>query len=233
VLKSFGIAALALLLVSCGAPRPRPVPPQIPPAPSAPPQVPPAGTTMYRIDPSQSELRVLVYRAGAMARFGHNHVIANRMLTGRIDFAGTAAASTFSITIPVAGFFVDDEELRRQEGPDFPGEIPADAKEGTLHNMLSPVLLDGSQYPAITVRGANISGTNDALTATLTVSVAGHESTFVAPFTLETAAGRLSAAGMLELRQSTLGLAPFSVMMGALQVRDDMRLRFKIVAIAG
>jgi hypothetical protein len=233
VLKSFGIAALALLLVSCGAPRPRPVSPRIPPAPSALSQVPPAGTTMYRIDPGQSELRVLVYRAGAMARFGHNHVIANRMLTGRIDFAGTAAASTFSITIPVAGFFVDDEELRRQEGPDFPGEIPADAKEGTLHNMLSPVLLDGSQYPAITVRGANISGTNDALTATLTVSVAGHESTFVAPFTLETAAGRLSAAGMLELRQSTLGLAPFSVMMGALQVRDDMRLRFKIVAIAG
>lgn len=188
---------------------------------------------MYRIDPAQSELRVLVYRAGAMAKFGHNHVIANRMLTGRIDFAGTATASTFSITIPVAGFFVDDEELRRQEGADFPGEIPADAKEGTLHNMLSPALLDASRYPVITVRGANISGTNDALTATLTVSVAGHESTFVAPFALETAAGRLSAAGMLELRQSTLGLAPFSVMMGALQVRDDMRLRFKIVAIAG
>jgi polyisoprenoid-binding protein YceI len=224
VLKRFGIAALALLLVSCGAPRPRPV---------SPPQAPPAGTTMYRIDPAQSELRVLVYRAGAMAKFGHNHVIANRMLTGRIDFAGTATASTFSITIPVAGFFVDDEELRRQEGADFPGEIPADAKEGTLHNMLSPALLDASRYPVITVRGANISGTNDALTATLTVSVAGHESTFVAPFALETAAGRLSAAGMLELRQSTLGLAPFSVMMGALQVRDDMRLRFKIVAIAG
>jgi hypothetical protein len=84
-----------------------------------------------------------------------------------------------------------------------------------------------------TVRGANITGTNEALTATLTVSVAGHESTFVAPFTLEAAAGRLSVAGTLELRQSTLGLAPFSVMMGALQVRDDMRLRFKIVATAG
>ena len=230
--KSFGIAALALLLVSCGAPRPRPVPPQPAPAPSAPPQAPPAGTTVYRIDPAQSELRVLVYRAGPMAGFGHNHVIANRMLAGQIDFAGTATASSFSIAIPVAGFVVDEEELRRQEGPDFPGEIPADAKQGTLHNMLSPTLLDASQYPVITVRGTNITGTNDALTATLTVSVAGHESTFVAPFTLESAAGRLSVAGTLELRQSTLGLAPFSVMMGALQVRDDMRLRFKIVAIA-
>jgi hypothetical protein len=154
------------------------------------------------------------------------------MLTGRIDFGGTATESSFSIEIPAAGFFVDDGELRRQEGPDFPGEIPADAKEGTLHNMLSPALLDASEFPVITVRGANITGTDDALTATLTVSVAGHESTFVAPFTLEAAAGRLSAAGTIELRQSALGLAPFSVMMGALQVRDDMRLRFKIVAIA-
>jgi polyisoprenoid-binding protein YceI len=234
VFKSFGIAALALLLVSCGAPRPRPVSPQVPPtpsAPSAPPQAPFVGT-VYRIDPDQSELRVLVYRAGAMAKFGHNHVIANRMLAGEVDFAGTATESSFVITIPVAGFFVDDEELRRQEGADFPGEIPADAKEGTLHNMLSPALLDASEYPVITVRGANITGTNDTLTATLTVSMAGHESMFEAPFTLEAAAGQLSVAGTLELRQSTLGLPPFSVMMGALLVRDDMRLRFKIVAIA-
>jgi polyisoprenoid-binding protein YceI len=231
VLKSLGIAALALLLVSCGVPRPRPVsPPRVPPAPSAP--LPPTAGTVYRIDPAQSELRVLVYRAGPMAGFGHNHVIANRMLAGQIDFAGMASASSFSIAIPVAGFVVDEEELRRQEGPDFPGEIPADAKQGTLHNMLSAALLDASRYPVITVRGANITGSNDALTATLTVRVAGHESTFAAPFTLEAAAGRLSVAGTLELRQSTLGLAPFSVMMGALQVRDDMRLRFKIVAIA-
>jgi hypothetical protein len=66
VFKNFGIAALALLLVSCGAPRPKPVSPQVPPAPSAP-AAPLAGTTVYRIDPDQSELRVLVYRAGAMA----------------------------------------------------------------------------------------------------------------------------------------------------------------------
>jgi polyisoprenoid-binding protein YceI len=193
---------------------------------------PPAGTTVYRIDPAQSELRVLVYRAGAMAKFGHNHVIANRMLAGQIDFAGSATASSFLFTIPVAGFVVDDEELRRQEGADFAGEVPADAKQGTLHNMLSPALLDASEFAVITVEGTNVTEHNGALTATLTVSVAGHESKFEAPFTLEADAGRLSAAGTFELRQSALGLAPFSVMLGALQVRDDMRLKFRIVAIA-
>jgi hypothetical protein len=34
------------------------------------------------------------------------------------------------------------------------------------------------------------------------------------------------------LRQSDLGLTPFSVMLGALQVQDEMHIKFKIVASA-
>jgi polyisoprenoid-binding protein YceI len=230
VLKSVCVAALALLLAGCGVPRPRQTSPPPPPAQATQPHAP--GTTVYRIDPSQSELRILVHRAGAMAAFGHNHVIVNRMLSGQIEFAGSPAASSFSIAIPAAGFVVDETDLRRQEGPDFPGDIPEDAKQGTLHNMLSGALLNAAQYPAVTVRSTSINDSRDALTVTLAISVAGHESTLVAPFTLETSAGRLSAAGTLEVRQSALGLAPFSVMMGALQVQDVMRLKFRITALA-
>jgi polyisoprenoid-binding protein YceI len=228
VLKSVSVAAFALLLAGCGVPRPRQTSPP-PPAQATQPQAP---GTAYRIDPSQSELRILVYRAGAMAAFGHNHVIVNRMLSGQIEFAGSPAASSFSIAIPAAGFVVDETDLRRQEGPDFPGNIPEDAKQGTLHNMLSGALLNAAEYPAVTVRSTRVSDGRDALTVTLAISVAGHESTLVAPFTLETSAGRLSAAGTLDVRQSALGLAPFSVMMGALQVQDVMRLKFKITALA-
>jgi hypothetical protein len=93
-------------------------------------------------------------------------------------------------------------------------------------------LLDADHYPVITVRSAQIAGVKGALTATLAISVAGHESRIAVPFTVETASGRLSAVGTLDLRQSTLGLTPFSVMLGALQVQDEMRLKFKIVALA-
>ncbi len=230
MLKRSTFAVLALLLVSCGAPRPRQVPPS-PGTPSANPQ-PAPGAAVYRVDPGQSELRVLVYRAGPMALLGHNHVIVNRTLAGQVDLADTPAASSFSMTVAAAGFVVDETESRREEGPDFTGEIPADAKAGTLHNMLSAALLDGAQYPVITVRSASITGMKGALTATVAISVASHESTIVAPFTLEVASGRLSAVGTLSLRQSTIGLTPFSVMMGALQVQDEVRLKFKIVALA-
>jgi hypothetical protein len=37
--------------------------------------------------------------------------------------------------------------------------------------------------------------------------------------------------GSFELRQTALGLTPFSLMLGALQVQDAMRIKFEIVAV--
>ena len=46
----------------------------------------------------------------------------------------------------------------------------------------------------------------------------------------ELAGDLLSISGTLPLKQSELGLTPFSALMGALQVQDEMRVRFHIVA---
>jgi hypothetical protein len=44
--------------------------------------------------------------------------------------------------------------------------------------------------------------------------------------------GTLDLSGTLTLRQSELGLTPFSAMLGALQVQDEMHVSFHIVARA-
>ena len=46
----------------------------------------------------------------------------------------------------------------------------------------------------------------------------------------ERAAGTLIVSGDTSVRQTDLGLKPFSAMLGALQVQDEMRVRFRIVA---
>jgi polyisoprenoid-binding protein YceI len=235
VFKSSGLMVLALLLVACGVPKHRPSLPG-----TAPPAVnprPPAGIAAYRIDSAQSELRLLVYRAGAMARFGHNHVIVNHALEGWVGFAGNVAAASFSMTVPVAAFLVDDAQMRSEEGADFPGEIPDDAKSGTRHNMLSASLLDAVRFPTITLTSVSVTsvqGTSsgEALTASVTVNVAGRRATLAVPFTLDYSVGRLCATGSVTLRQSALGLTPFSVMLGALQVQDEFTAKFKLVAVA-
>ena len=50
------------------------------------------------------------------------------------------------------------------------------------------------------------------------------------PVTYSLSNGELTASGDLPLKQSDLGLTPFSAMLGALAVQDEMRVRFHFVA---
>jgi hypothetical protein len=240
VFKRLSIGLLALLLAACGAPRPRQVPPPSPVEAPSTPNLPRPGR-VYRIDESRSELRILVYRAGPLAHLGHNHVIINRSLHGVVDLAQTGE-SVFSLEVPAAGFVVDDAQARSQEGADFAAAVPDDAKAGTLRNMLSTALLDADEFPTIVLKGAaavprdapqaGVQGgpsSGDVIVA-VAISVAGHESTINVPLNLRSGSNQLSASGSLELRQSALGLTPYSLMLGALQVQDAMTIKFDLVA---
>jgi len=233
VFKIVGIGVLALSLAACGAFKGRHAAPPSPgPAPSL--ELPLPGQA-YQIDENRSELRILVYRAGPLARFGHNHVMVNRRVHGAVNLA-REGASAFWLSVPVAEFIVDEPQARREEGADFAAEVPDDARSGTLHNMLSAAVLDAAEYPDISINGIAALGPPDSgaapLLATLTIGVAGHESKIEVPFVLESDPGRLSASGSFELRQSALGLTPYSLMLGALQVQDAMTVKFRLVATA-
>jgi hypothetical protein len=219
------VAALTLLIASCGSTPSHRVPA---PGPSSLESLPAAGT--YRIDSDQSVLRVMVFRGGTLAHLGHNHVLDNRTLSGTVTVGPALQTSSFQFGAPVGKFIVDDVQARKEEGADFPGEVPEDAKAGTLHNMLSATQLNGAQFPTLDVSSISIDIVQGVPTATLKVTIAGHDSTMTAPFSLKGAPGRLTASGQLELRQSALGISPYSLMGGALQVLDAVQVKFTIVA---
>jgi len=237
VFKTFVIGALALALAACGALKPHNAARPNPNEPlSAPDQRPPG--KLYRVDGGRSELRILVYRAGPLARLGHNHVMVNRSLSGQANLADAPDASGFRLIVPIAGFVVDDAQARREEGTDFDAEVPEEAKAGTLQNMRSPAVLDADEFPTITVNSIAFSAPAaaagaDSMVATVAISVAGHESKVEVPFTVQWDSNHLSASGSLQVRQSALGLTPYSLMLGALQVQDAMTIKFKIEAAAG
>lgn len=186
-----------------------------------------AGVGVYRIDGSNSEIRLLVRRAGPLARLGHNHVIVNRSIGGWVRFNGDAAAASFQLMVPAAGFVIDDAAARKQEGEDFADDVPDDAKSSTRRNMLSTALLDADEFPIIAV--ASVAVTQDV--ASVEISVAGHVSRLVVPFALVVSSERLLGTGILKVRQSQLGLTPFSIMLGALQVQDELTVKFDFTAV--
>ena len=246
-------AAFALAAAGCSLP-PR-APPSAPsPAPRAstapsPPfaAVDDAQADRLGIDPAQSELRLLVFRAGTLARLGHDHVIESHALSGWIDPRAVGARQLVDLVIPVDTLEIDPDAARAEEGPAFAEPITAEAKAGTRHNMLGEALLDAAHFPRIEVRGlaadaaesttAPSDGTPRAATvpatvaATLAVAVAGHESRQTVELNIARDADRLTLSADFSLRQTALGLAPFSVMMGALQVKDEMRVHVHLVAL--
>jgi polyisoprenoid-binding protein YceI len=184
--------------------------------------------------PGDSLLTILVYRAGPLAKAGHNHLIASRDLAGTLYVPADVAGTSFEVRIPVDGLTIDDAALRKQEGPDFSADVPDSAREGTRHNMLSDALLGAAQFPQIVVRSVRLeAAAGGTVTTHAEVVVRGAPHAVLFPAHYELQGERIVASGELPLKQSELGLTPFSAMLGALQVQDEMRVRFRIVARAG
>jgi len=234
-----GGAVFVALLSGCPAPAPRAPPPPAPPlVPAAP--APHIGTP-YVIVPQASLLTILVYRGGALASAGHNHVIASHELSGTIYVPSVLLESSFEVHVPVATLTVDEAALRAgQPAADFPADVSESAREGTRRNMLGEALLDAQRYPEIVLRSLRLAAADGGsaagsgtVQAQLQSSVRGELRTFTVPVRYRLAADdSLDLGGEFPLRQSELGLTPFSAMLGALQVQDEMRVSFHIVAHA-
>jgi hypothetical protein len=200
----------------------------------------------YDIVPQESVLTILVFRGGTLGSAGHNHVIASHSLSGTIYVPQALANVSFEVHVPLAALTVDEAALRAaQMSPDFPPDVPETAREGTRRNMLGAALLNAVDYPQITLRalavapavdGAGANGVAAApaglVQVRLQAEVRAAQRTLAVPVRYERSDATVIASGELAVRQTSLGLTPFSALLGALQVQDEMQVKFRIVARA-
>ncbi len=220
--------ALSLLLAACPAPRRPP-----PPAEAQEPTLRPApGSQLYAVDSKASLARILVFRGGTLGQAGHNHVIASHDLQGKVYLAIDLKRTAFELTLPVHSLTVDEAQLRKEEGADFPPEVPEGARQGTRRNMLGAALLDGERYPVIKLIGAKASGAGERFKIDVSVGIKGQWHDVVVPVQLQKEGERLTATGEFALTHAQLGLQPFSIMLGAVKVQDEMQVKFRIVAVS-
>jgi polyisoprenoid-binding protein YceI len=223
--------AIGSLTVLAGCPRPQMV--EAPPAKA--PEVPAselAGANIYRIDPAQSHVHVLVYRGGPMARFGHNHVMTVRGLSGRVWFHPQAVArSGFEMRFPVAQMIVDDRDARLVAGPEFPPDVPEKDKVGTRMNMLREAVLNGAAHPHIELRSIAVNGVLPVVQIAAAITLKGVTREVQVPAVVSIDEQRLQVQGEFTIRQTDFGITPFSVAMGAVQVADELRIRFDVNAV--
>ncbi len=181
-----------------------------------------AGKKVYRIDAAQSLITVTVRRGGALARLGHDHVVASRTLEGFV--APDAGRADFRFRLDQ--MTVDEPALRAAAGLDTqPSE---DAIAGTRTNMLTKVL-EAASYPVVLLHAERVGA---AASVRLTVTLHGVARSFDVPTVVANTKNGLTASGSLRLLQTQFGIAPMSIMGGAMTVQDPMELQFRIVASA-
>jgi len=187
----------------------------------------------YQILADRSDIRFLVFRAGPMARLGHNHVVQAKNIRGEIRLAPDIRQSSFFIALPVKDFQVDADEARLDEGAAFMPQPDQEAIAGTLRNMLGERVLDADKYPTIEISSLALNGPAWGMDATLSISLHGVTREMVVPIAVEQSGDRLVVTAFFAIKQSDFGIAPMSILGGALQVDNTVRVRLRIVASKG
>jgi polyisoprenoid-binding protein YceI len=189
----------------------------------------PADAPRFMVDPEASEIRLLVYRTGPLARFGHNHVTTGRV-RGEIRAGVGAVASGFRLEVPVESFVVDPPAARVEEGDEFATEVSEQARQGTRENMLGKDVLDAASHPLIQIDSLALVGPrwNPTVLARVTLHGATRDVRF--PAAVIQQEDLLTVVANLRVRQSDFGVTPFTTLGAGLQVRDIIDIRIRLIA---
>jgi polyisoprenoid-binding protein YceI len=220
--RLLALALLQLMLAGCAAPlreagvearAPQNFPEQVYREAAA------AGQAVYRIERTASLLVIEVRRGGPLARLGHDHVVASHDVAG-YALPGAARADVY---VPLATLSVDEPALRAQAH--FDTQPSADDIAATRRNMRERVL-EVERYPfaRIAVRHA------DAHFVDAEITLHGATREYHVPVQTSIDANTLGVAGEISLRQTDFGIAPLSVLGGAVKVEDRLAVRFTLRA---
>jgi hypothetical protein len=184
----------------------------------------------YRVVADESELEILVFRAGALAGLGHNHIITSHGLTGSVLVGASPADSAVELSMPVASLMVDEPDARAAAGSAFEGEVSDGDREGTRRNMLGKKVLDAERHDRLRVVSNGAFGEFQDMTVHAEIEIRGTRHEVDLPVSASFHGDRLIAVGRTDIAHSELGLRPFTAGLGTLRVAEEITLRYRIVA---
>ena len=127
----------------------------------------------------------------------------------------------------LAKLVVDEPDLRKEAG--FDTQPTESDIEGTRSNMLGHVLeADKFPFAVIAVRDADVKQTKATLAVAITLH--GRTRTFKVPSEIESDDKAIAVSGRVAFNQSDFGITPYSLLGGAIAVKDGLELRFRIRA---
>jgi hypothetical protein len=180
------------------------------------------GQPVYEIDPVSTLVVIDVRRGGTLAQLGHDHVVASHDVRGYL----APAEGRADLYLRLDRLVVDERELRAEA--QFDTQPSDEAIAGTRANMLEKLGAGKHPWALVAVRDAGIDATGSRMNATITLN--GITRAMRISPQIVFAAEEVSVDGRVTLEQTNFGIAPFSILGGALQVQDQVAVRFRIRA---
>ncbi len=187
-----------------------------------------AGKSVYRLDNAKSKVWILVDKAGPLASFGHRHVIKVGHLLG---FATVVSgdATHADVRFPVASLEVDRPKAMLRFGID---EKPSAADiKGTRNHMLGKSVLDADRYPWVSLKLSIAQTRAGSEPIKAIIQLHGQQKTLSLNTTLAHPAQAWTVTGGFSIKQTEFGITPYSVMLGALRVKDKIKIRYDLVFV--
>lgn len=157
-------------------------------------------------------------RAGLGAKVGHDLVIeVTRWRGSAVLDVDNPSASSVTLEAQVASL-----EVRRGDG----GLKPlTDSDRGEIQQTIRTRILQSEKYPTITFTSTKVDGGPDGFCVVGDLTICGVTRAVM----LDGAIGPDGKAlGTTTITQSQFGIKPFSAMLGALKVADDIGVRFEV-----
>ena len=176
-------------------------------------------TEVWRLDASDGELLIRTGVKGRAARMGHRLTIVMTRWQATVSWAGAE---------PVAAELAvetDSFDVLRGEG----GVKGLSGPEKTLVRSNALKSLDAGRFPEIRFTAETIDNTDDGYRLTGELHVRGKSREHVIDLRTEDLGDSWRMSAESSVRQSDYGVKPYSLLMGSVQVADDVTVSFAAV----
>ena len=181
------------------------------------------GKPVLRVDPAESLVVIEVRRSGSLARLGHDHIVASHEVGGYV----APDEDRGDLFVALERLAVDEAALRAEAG--FDTQPTESDIEGTRANMLVRVL-EADRFPFALIRVSGAGTRQGEVTLSVAITLHGITRTLRAPARIDADSGGMSVTGRLSFEQTDFGITPYSLLGGAIAVKNAVELRFRIRA---
>ncbi len=171
----------------------------------------------HSIGPENGRLTLSTYKAGMGAKVGHDLVLEARRWSGTVE-ATPDDPSACSVQVSI--------DARSFEVVQASGGVKAlsDKDSADIRRNMDDKVLQTSKFPEITFRSTEVTPT--AITGDLTI--VGNTRPVTLSLDVQDGAADTTVTGRATITQSQFGIKPFSAMMGALKVKDDVDIQVEL-----